>query len=165
MDAIPRRDRRGGGALRAPGGFERHVPAIRYDMLDTLVGYALRRAQIAIYEDFARALAGTDITPQRFAALVIIAANPAITQAMLGRVMGIAGSGVVALIDRLERAGLVARRAASRDRRASALGLTAKGRRRLGALKARVAAHDARISSALGAEERASLVRLLDRLG
>src|SRR3546814_5503574 len=55
--------------------FDPHVAGIEYGALDSLVGYAIRRAQILIYEDFLAALQPWDITPQRFSALTLIAAN------------------------------------------------------------------------------------------
>ena len=165
MDIARRREPAEDPPPAASQGFERHVPGIDYGVLDALVGYALRRAQIVIYEDFSRSLAGSEITPPRFAALVIIGANAGIRQSMLGRVMGIAGSGVVNLVDWLEGEGLVARRAVAGDRRASGLGLTPKGRRRLEALKTKVTAHDARIARRLSAQERGMMIGMLGRLG
>src|SRR4249919_3651913 len=47
----------------------------------------------------------------------------------LRRVLGLTHSGTVRLVDRLAAAGLVERRAATRDGRAVALGLTPAGRR------------------------------------
>lgn len=41
---------------REAEGFVPHIPGIDYDILDELVGYALRRAQIVIYEDFDKSL-------------------------------------------------------------------------------------------------------------
>ena len=43
--------------------------------LDELVGYHLRRAQVAVFQDFARAVDGTDVTPGLFGVLEIIAAS------------------------------------------------------------------------------------------
>ncbi|MGB8436781.1 MAG: hypothetical protein WCE38_21240, partial [Burkholderiales bacterium] len=75
------------------------VPGIEYDGLDSLLGYALRRAQIAAFEDFYRATAGFGITPPRFTALVILGANPGLSQTALGQVLGIARSGAMLITD------------------------------------------------------------------
>ena len=149
----------------APQRFERRVPDIDYGVLDQLVGYALRRAQIAIYEDFEAALGPIAITPQRFSAMVVIAGNPGITQATLGRVLGIARSGVVQIVHALQAHGWVVREADGADARAWVLKLTAQGKARLTTARRRVRAHDARMSRRLSAAERGQLIALLDRLG
>jgi DNA-binding MarR family transcriptional regulator len=66
------------------------VPGLDYDVLDELLGYSLRRAQVAMFIAFHEATRGMDITPPRFTALVIIGANPGIRQTVLGNVLGIA---------------------------------------------------------------------------
>ncbi len=148
-----------------PLHFERRVAGIEYGVLDDLVGYALRRAQIAIYEDFETALGAFEVTPQRFAALVVIGENSGITQALLGRVLGIARSGVVQVVNGLQTRGWVTREADSGDARARLLTLTPAGRSHLNAVRRRVRAHDRRVSKSLSAAERVDLVGLLDRLG
>jgi DNA-binding MarR family transcriptional regulator len=148
-----------------PASFERRIDGVAYGVLDELVGYALRRAQIAIYEDFDAALGPLDITPQRFAALVVVAENPGITQGVLGRVLGIARSGVVQIVDALQRHGWVVREAHGRDARAWSLALTAEGRAHLNVVRRRVRVHDRRMTAALSDPERRQLVALLERLG
>lgn len=145
--------------------FVPHVPGVEYGVLDELVGYAIRRAQILIYEDFLAALAPWDITPQRFSALTIIAANPGLKSTELARILGIARSGAVQIVDQLEVLGYVTRAQAPDDRRAHCLTLTSAGRRAYAQIAEAVRAHDARISARLNADERRSLIELLGRLG
>jgi len=146
------------------GGFDPHVPNIDYGLLDTLVGYALRRAQFRIYEDFVVSLARWHITPPRFSALVIISRNPHLKLTELARILGIARSGAVLLVDALQDMRLVERRPAAGDRRAYSLVLTPAGRKTLEAAKQAVMEHDAHVSSALSTEEQATLKALLARL-
>ncbi|WP_235205708.1 MarR family winged helix-turn-helix transcriptional regulator, partial [Cupriavidus sp. SK-4] len=115
----------------ADAGFDPHVPNIDYGVLDNLIGYAIRRAQIRIYEDFVLSLAQWQITPPRFSALIIISRNPHLKLTELAQILGIARSGAVLLVDALEEMNLVARRPAAGDRRAYSLVLTAAGRRTL----------------------------------
>lgn len=144
--------------------FDPHVPAVDYGVLDSLVGYAIRRAQIRIYEDFVESLATWNITPPRFSAMLIISRNPQLKLTDLARILGIARSGAVLLIDALETMKLVARRPAPSDRRAYSLVLTSTGRKTLEAVTAAVCEHDARIAAALSAQEQATLLQLLGRL-
>ncbi len=146
-------------------GFDPHVPGVNYGVLDGLVGYALRRAQILVYEDFLQSLAPWQITPPRFSALVLIARNPGMKQTELANLLGIARSGVVQLTDGLEALGLVRRVASPTDRRAYQLALTEAGQTALTEIEAAVRAHDQRVSSRLAETEKAQLMRLLAKLG
>src|SRR5690606_37333978 len=85
--------------------FDPHVAGVEYGALDELVGYAIRRAQILIYEDFLAALEPWDITPQRFSALTLIAANADLKLTDLARILGIARSGAVQLANQLQDLG------------------------------------------------------------
>ncbi|MFC7516641.1 MarR family winged helix-turn-helix transcriptional regulator [Herbaspirillum sp. GCM10030257] len=143
--------------------FNARIDGINYDILDELVGYAVRRAQLSIYEDFGAALAAEDITPQRFSSLVIIGNNPGISQTRLAEVMGIARSGVVSIIDRFEETGLVERQA-SGDRRSYNLHLTREGQKQLKRYKKAVKDHDERIAGALTATEKQQLKSLLRKI-
>jgi DNA-binding MarR family transcriptional regulator len=140
------------------------VAGLDYDVLDQLVGYALRRAQVAMFLAFHAATRGLEITPPRFSALVVIGANPGISQARLGKVLGIARSGAMALTDWFEDRQLVERRHRSDDARAWGLHLTARGARSVAAMKKRVLREDRRRAAALSGLERRALLRLLNKL-
>lgn len=68
-------------------------------------------------------------------------------------------------IDRLEAAGLVHRRVADDDARARVVGLTAQGLEVTDRVLEAHVANEHRLVSALGADERATLARLLERWG
>ncbi|HVL35533.1 MAG TPA: MarR family transcriptional regulator [Burkholderiales bacterium] len=140
------------------------VPGLDYDVLDELLGYSLRRAQVAMFGAFHEATRGMDITPPRFTALVIIGANPGLSQSVLGRVLGIARSGAMVLTDWFEAQGLVERKRRPNDGRAWGLHLTRRGEQRVASLKARVRRHDLQRARRLSAEERRVLLRLLEKL-
>lgn len=146
-----------------PASFAR-VPGIDYDVLETLLGYALRRAQIAAFDQFYRATAGHGITPPRFTALVILGANPGLSQTALGEVLGIARSGAMQLTDWLVGRKLAERRPRADDGRAWGLYLTGRGAALARVLKRRVRAQDARLGKRLSPAERRTLLRLLDRV-
>ena len=145
--------------------FDPHLPGFDYGVLDELVGYALRRAQLLIYQDFQQALVPWQITPPRFSALVLIARNPGLKQSDLAQLLGIARSGVVMLADDLQALGHVKRVDSPTDRRAYRLELTERGRKALKEIEAAVLAHDARVAARLSAAEKATLMRLLAKLG
>ncbi|WP_235531798.1 MULTISPECIES: MarR family winged helix-turn-helix transcriptional regulator [unclassified Roseateles] len=139
------------------------VPGLDYGLLDGLLGYALRRAQNALYLDFYRATAEWDISPPRFAALVLIARNPGLRQGLLGQAMGLHRSGALRLTDWLNAQGWVERRDAPDDARSWGLHLTPAGKRLLAKLEAAVAEHDRALVRALG-DQGPALQTALERL-
>lgn len=159
--SIPRPRKVRQGALP----FERHVPGIDYGILDSLVGYAIRRAQIAIYEVLERELSPLKITPPRFSSLVLIEANPGVLQSELARLIGVGRPAMVAVIDFLQAQGWLLRQAHAGDRRANHLVLTPQGRAHLARVKALMAELDAQWTQALSAAQRSDLIELLDRVG
>lgn len=133
-------------------------------VLTGLIGFHLRLAQIAVFRDFATTLATLDVTPGIFAVLVLIDTNAGLKQTELANAVGLDRSSMVAVIDNLERRGLVRRLAVATDRRANALRLTAAGKDLLKKAKRLVAAHEARLAENLAAGERVALVAMLDRI-
>jgi len=142
----------------------RHVTGLDYDVLDDLLGYSLRRAQVAMFMAFHEATRGMAITPPRFTALVVIGANPGLSQTVLGNVLGIARSGAMLLADWFEAQGLVERRHRPDDGRAWGLYLTRRGDSLVERVKRRVVAHDRKRAAVLSGSERRELQRLLAKL-
>jgi DNA-binding MarR family transcriptional regulator len=139
-------------------------PRLNEGVLPELLGYQLRRAQLAVFADFERAMAGLTLTPGQFGILARIAANPGLSQSALGRAVGIERSSVVAVIDRLEGRGLVTRGKTAGDRRANALALSAEGRKLFQQAQRRVRAHERRIARGLTPAEAKTLIDLLRRV-
>ncbi|MBX3647311.1 MAG: MarR family transcriptional regulator [Rhodocyclaceae bacterium] len=137
---------------------------LKLDLLPGLIGYQLRLAQLAVFGDFAAELKAFDISPGRFGVLVLISANPGMTQSLLASATQLDRSTMVAVIDQLEARNLVERRASPTDRRSNALVLTADGENLLKLLKRRIKKHEARIAAAMTPAESATLVQLLTRI-
>jgi DNA-binding MarR family transcriptional regulator len=141
----------------------KRVAGVEYDVLDELLGYALRRAQVAMFLDFYAAARGLGITPPRFTALVLVGANPGISQSTLGVALGIARSGAKMMADWMVARGLAVRMRRSEDGRVWGLHLTPPGERLANEMKHRVRARD-RKAAGLSAAERHQLLRLLEKL-
>ena len=144
--------------------FNPHVPGINYGILDTLVGYGVRRAQLALNDLFIESLAPWNITPPRFSALVIISLNPGLKLTHLAKVLGIARSGAVMLVDALEDLGYVERLDVPEDRRAFGLALTPRGETDLAAITQAVVRQDQLAARVLGAEGASHLLSMLQQL-
>lgn len=163
---------RDGIAARTPSTAVRSAPtvapgslAIALGGLDGLVGYGLRRAQLAVFADFVDALAELDLRPGPFSVLVVVDANPGLSQAAVCDALGIQRTNFVPLAAELERRGLIARTPSSTDRRQNALHLTAGGRRLLARAWTAVHAHEQRIAGRLGVQGRRQLLALLEAVG
>jgi DNA-binding MarR family transcriptional regulator len=131
------------------GGLEHHL------------GYCVRRLQVWVFQDFVRTLASLDIRPAQYSVLVVIAANPGLSQADLAERLGIEPARLVRLLDGLERRGLLRRRASPRDRRSHALVLTRAGARELKRMKVLAAEHEANLARRLGTQTRAAILASL----
>jgi DNA-binding MarR family transcriptional regulator len=138
---------------------------IDLSQLTELIGYQLRRAQIAVFDDFIRAFASHDIRPTQYGVLTAIDCNPGSSQAAIAQSLGIKRSNFVKLIDEFERRKLVVRRQVAGDRRANALFLTKAGQSELAALHAIRIAHEGRIAALIGGDrDRRVLLEQLQRL-
>jgi DNA-binding MarR family transcriptional regulator len=146
-----------------PGAVDRDAE-ISLGLLPSLLGYNLRRAQVAVFQNFTEVVGASELTPGQFGVLVVIEANPGLSQTQLGNALGIDRSTVVAVIDRLESRGLVARQPAPNDRRSHALHLSDNGKTTLRRLTERVRAHERQIAERLSADEQARLIELLSRV-
>jgi DNA-binding MarR family transcriptional regulator len=91
-----------------------------------------------------------------------VAAEQGRTQSSLSASLAVPPSRIVAIVDELERRGLLERRAHPSDRRAHALRLTRRGREVLDELLAISRAHEAEICSGLRESERERLIELLE---
>jgi len=132
--------------------------------LTCLIGYMLRRAQIAVFQDIFRTFAEVGIRPAQFSVLTVLAHNPGRTQSQVAAALGIKRTNFVALIDSLERRGLAERRPAPSDRRSHALHLTEAGRATVRRLNRMVERLEAGMIRRIGRERRAVLLDLLSRL-
>src|SRR5688572_29415923 len=130
-------------------------------ILPSLLGYRLRRAQQAVFRDFASSVA--ELSPGRVGILLLLEANPGVTQGRLAQAVSLDRSTMVGVVDMLEGRGLIERRRGA-DRRTNGLWLTVEGRAMVARLKRRIQAHERRVAARLSAQERVQLLALLAKL-
>jgi DNA-binding MarR family transcriptional regulator len=130
--------------------------------LPDVVGYALRRAQLAVFGDVIRRLEPFDIRPAEFSVLTLIEANPGVTQTRVCAALAIAKPNFAPLIRKLERRGLVRRKPV--DGRSNGMYLTPFGRKLLGKAWSAVRENEDLIATKLSPKQRTVLVNLLRRL-
>ena len=106
--------------------------------LPRLLGYNIRRASQVSWRTYVSSIGESKLRPGLFSLLCLVRANPGIVQIELGTHLGVDKASIVALLDRLERAGLIERRRCTRDRRRQGIWLTDGGSAELDALLAKV---------------------------
>ncbi len=152
--------------VRRANGGEHGAAAVQIarGRLDGLLGYHLRRAEVAAFQSFHAHMDAERVTPAQLGILITIEANPGVNQTRIGKGLGIDRSTLVAMVDGLERRGLLARAPAPNDRRSHALKLTRAGEGFLKHLLAPLERHEREIARRLTPAERKTLIALLRRV-
>lgn len=130
--------------------------------LSGFLGYALRRAQLAVFDDFRRSVGKLGLRPAQFSVLVVISTTPGLKQTEVANSLGIQRTNFVAMVNELERMGLIERRPL--DRRSLALHLTPAGEAKLAAAMREHQAMEERYARQLGPGGRDALLELLAAL-
>ena len=137
---------------------------LRMGILPDLLAYHLRCAHVAVFEHFNRTLGVHGISGPQFGTLLLIEANPGASQSSIAEALRFDRSTLVQIVDRLENRSLVRREPSAQDRRSHALRLTGDGAKLLAELKALSDEHEGIVADTLSADERKSLLSLLERL-
>lgn len=132
--------------------------------LSNHIGYLLRRAQVAVFQDFVRTLGKLDIRPSQFGILSVIEANPGLKQSQVSSALGMQRTNFVIVFDELERRGLAERVSIASDRRSYALHLTDAGRTLMRQAEKALEAHQRRLKDKLGEDGCARLLAMLSSL-
>ena len=133
-------------------------------LLPQLIGFNLRCAQVAVFQHFNRSTGSAEISPPQLGALILIEANPGISQSAIAGALRFDRSTLVQIIDRLEERGFVVRAVSAHDRRSHALKLTPQGAAALAELKQLTSKHEDHMTRGLTADEKTQLIDLLARL-
>jgi len=133
--------------------------------LEGLVGYALRRAQLAVFTDLISVLQAFGLRPVTFGVLTVIATSPGASPSAVAEVLQIQRANFVPLVSDLEVRGLVRRTSSLSDRRSHGLYITEEGRRLLRRARRAVFEHERRMTIGLSAAERRKLLELLGSIG
>jgi DNA-binding MarR family transcriptional regulator len=149
------------GPKQAGNGSNGLDDEIGLDALAGHAGYAIRRFQIWIFQDFIRTLASVDIRPTQYSVMTVIGANPGLSQMAVAKRLGIERARLVHLLDSLEHRNLVSRIRSATDRRSHALHLTARGKTALSQFKRLAAEHERHVVEKIGRANREKLLQIL----
>ena len=124
----------------------------------------VHRLGSVVMDRFAERLLVLGLRPQDFKVLAVLAVREIASQQDLGRILQQAPSGIVPILDGLERAGAVRRTRGDVDRRHNVLALTARGRELLAEADRVAAELDEDLCASLEPADRALLTDLLARV-
>ncbi len=113
---------------------------------------------------FAESLEPLNFTPPESGILYLLSRTPGISQQELAGKLGMHASRLVALIDALEKRGLVIREENAADRRIYSLQLSSAGVEALAAIGRVARAHNEAMCAALDAKERERLTEILKKV-
>ncbi len=154
-------ERQAGEGTAISGRPRRPRREVDLDILTSHLGYFLRRAQVWVFQDFIRTLSAIDIRPAQYSVLIVVGANPGLSQAELADKLGIERARLVHMLDQLEKRGAIERLPSPVDRRTHALQLTREGQKLLKRAKTLAAKHEERLADKLGTDAHRELLRVL----
>lgn len=163
MSRKPQRKTRNPTPAAAPQPGEART-LIDVGILPQLLGYNLRRAQIALWRDFTRTVGEGEVRPGLFSLMMLVEANPGIAQVDLANQLDIDKATIVSLVDRLEGQGWVRRQRSNEDRRRQGIFLTEPGRLGLRQLRKEMLEHEERFTRLFTPAELRRLIEMLRRI-
>jgi len=142
------------------------APAVPLNVgfLPNLLGYNIRRAQIALWRDLIRTVGEGEIRPALFSLMILVEANPGVAQIDIANQLNIDKATVVGLVRRLQKRQCVVCQQSTVDRRRQGIYLTERGQKELNKLRQEMLDHEARFTQLYSAQELAQLFALLRRM-
>ncbi len=137
---------------------------IRGDRAPSTLAFLLSQVGIHAARRFSERMAEIDLQPPLFRILNLVDAAEGRSQQAIGEAIQVPPSRMVALVDELERRGLVERRPDPMDRRIRALYLTPEGREKLARGREIAKAHERELTKGMPAEDRKLLTGLLRQI-
>jgi MarR family 2-MHQ and catechol resistance regulon transcriptional repressor len=129
------------------------------------VWLVLWKAAQAVEAYAKRSINGSELCGSDFAVLEALLHKGELPVNEIGRKVLLTSGSITVAVDRLEAKGLVERRASADDRRARIVHLTGEGRKLITRAYAEHATDMEQLASELSASERATLIRLLKKIG
>lgn len=129
-----------------------------------ILGFHIRLAHGAVYRHFTDTFSDLDLTQKQVSVLWLVNDHAGMAQADLGRTLQMDRATVMAIVNRLQAKGLVARGASTTDRRRQTLTLTAAGQDALSAARTAIESHEAWLKDRFSPAEVRQLIELLSRI-
>ncbi len=146
-------------SVKAPVKTDKTEKPVDRSILERKLGFRLRMAERAIYKVF---IQNVGMTPIQYSLFALVAQNEGLSQGLIGEALNLDRATTMAIMERLESAGLIERRKSLVDRRRHALYLTAKGKKAIVEAERKVQETDDSFKQKLNAKELSEFVRCLD---
>lgn len=135
------------------------APSIDRSRLEDKLGFRIRMAERAIYKAFVQ---NVGMTPVQYSVFALVADNEGMAQGAIGEALNLDRASTMAIMDKIEKAGLVERRKSPEDRRCHAMYLTAKGRKEITVIEQKVSNTDGQFKQRLSDVQLQELIRCID---
>ncbi len=135
--------------------------SVSMQVLDEKLGYRIRILERLLNKEFTR---NVGMTTVQYSVFSLVATNEGLSQIAIGEALSMDRASTMAIIDKLEAAGLLERKKSVHDRRVHALQLTEKGRKQFVVVNNKVAKYDLMFSSKLSQEEMETFNSCLKKL-
>lgn len=129
-----------------------------------MLGYHLRRASLVTTGSFMDSMVELELRPVDFSVLNLLLTNTGVTSRQLCRALNVLPPNMVAVINALEKRGVLTRHQNARDKRSEILQITASGKKLILQALQQAIASDQAATAKLTARERASLARMLKKI-
>jgi DNA-binding MarR family transcriptional regulator len=138
--------------------------SISGDKAPSSLAFLLSQVGLHAARRFAERMEEIELTPSLFRILNLVDAAEGRSQQAIGQAIQVPASRMVALVDELERRGMVERRPDPEDRRVRALFLTPEGREKLARGREIAAVHERELTKGMPAADRRRLIALLGQI-
>lgn len=135
------------------------------DFLTGSLAYAVKRAQVRIYDAVYEVYKDERVTPARMTALCLVATRPGMSQSALAELMHVNRASIIKIVNHLQETGLITCRENEQDRRSHILETTQEGHEKLRRLARLTVTLEQGIARNLTRRERDTLMRLLEKAG
>jgi DNA-binding MarR family transcriptional regulator len=129
-----------------------------------IVGFHIRLAHGAVYRHFSEAFAHLELTQKQVSVLWLVDDHPGIAQTDLARLLRMDRATTMAIVNRLQGRGFLARGKSASDGRKQTLNLTRAGRQALVTAKEAIRQHEQWLKARFTEREVATLIALLSRI-
>ena len=129
--------------------------------LENLLGFYIRRAQVLNFRQFHKQV---QTTPTQFSMLLLIDANPGLSQVELGEILDMDRATTMAIVHKLHAARWITKRRSRVDRRKHVLRISDTGSDALKEMLSAVREHENQFAAGLSSSETRQLLRLMKKL-
>ncbi|MGQ9427356.1 MarR family winged helix-turn-helix transcriptional regulator [Gilvimarinus sp. F26214L] len=148
-------------AKRKKEGEKPSASHVDMSVLESKLGYQVRIADRVMSKDFFQSVG---MTPVQFSVFSLVATNENLSQVAVGEALNMDRASTMAIVHKLELAGLLERRKSPYDKRMHALQLTPKGKKEFTRVNKRVTALDKEFKKRLSATEIKALMQCIKKL-